>query len=77
MTRAPALPATDRLLTLREVGERIHLTGRHLRAAVEASNTLKAGRRYHGRHPKFLESAVVRYMHVEMAATPQAKSGAA
>lgn len=72
--RAAPLPPTDRLLSLAEVGERLHSKGRHLRRRVEASPTLRAGRRYSGRRAYFIESYVVRYMHAEMAAEPVATS---
>lgn len=70
--RAPALPAKDRMLTLVELGAMLHSSGGRLRERIAASPTLRAGRRYVGRHAQFIESYVVRYMHVEMAAAPTA-----
>lgn len=75
MTRAPALPQADRLLTKKELGQRIHRTGRHLRAAIEASRVLKAGRRYVGQRAVFIESYVVQYMHHDLPAEPVKVAG--
>lgn len=74
MKRAPTLPATDRLLTAKEVGARVHATGRHLDAVVASSSALQAGRRYRGTRAYFLESSVVEHIHYEMSGAPTTRA---
>lgn len=76
MTRAPALPLADRLLSRVEVGERLHLKKSGLTEVLASSRALEAGRRFRGTRAYYLESAVVRHLHVEMSAVPTEASPA-
>lgn len=71
--KAPALPVDDRLLTMREVGERLHLDRFDAKQLVEADAILRTGLRYRGRISYCAQSAVVRYIAWGASTQPEAE----
>lgn len=86
MSRAPALPIDDVLLTMTQVGKRLHMDRYDAKVLVETGDpVLRTGLRYRKGTAYCLQSAVVRYLHWQMATqpdraprrAPQRKAGAA
>lgn len=74
--KPPALPIDDRLLTMREVGQRLHMGRYEAKCLVESDPILRTGLRFRGEKRTTAyctQSAVVRYIAWGVATTPQAE----
>ncbi len=73
MSRGPAIPEDDALLSAADVMARLHLKSPDkFRRLVERTPALRAARRYRGARAYFLRSGVVAFQHFHMSGAPEA-----